>query len=107
MQQAEEDAVEATPSSCATWDSVEEMIILGLGSVGNSITSRYQLALALLLAEELPQLQSSLSVRDPVLTELDKRLLGECHVKVPALISPLSFLISISAQEWQNQGTMP
>ena len=35
MQQAEEDAVEAAPSSsdCATWDAIEEVVVLGLGSL--------------------------------------------------------------------------
>ena len=35
MQQAEEDAVEAAPSSsgCATWDAIEEVVVMGLGSL--------------------------------------------------------------------------
>ena len=82
MQQVEEDALEATPSSCASWDSIQGVVILGLGSVERSLASRYQLALALLLAESFEGLTSPIKVRDPVLTELDKQVLNELKCQV-------------------------
>ena len=82
MQQAEEDAVEATPSNCVTWDSIEEVVILGLGSLERSNASRCQLALVLLMVERFLKLQSPVCVRDPALTELDKAVLRECQCQV-------------------------
>ena len=82
MDQAEEDAVEATSSNCATWDSVEEVVILGLGSLERSMASRYQLALVLLMVEQFPHLHFPMRVRDPVLTELDRAILKKCHCQV-------------------------
>lgn len=92
MQQAEEDAVEATPNqSCSTWDSIQEVVMLGLGSPERSIAARYQLALALLMVEGFPELQSPVCVRDPVLTELDKAVLKECQCQVIAEIVALPY----------------
>lgn len=104
MQQAEEDAVEATPSNCATWDSIQEVVILGLGSLERSIASRYQLALALLMIEEFSKVQHPVLVRDPVLTELDKTILKECQCQVihPHSVDPRYCYLFL-----RNQGTLP
>jgi hypothetical protein len=84
MQQAEEDSVEATPSGGATWDSIRKVIVIGVGSLEASQPARYQLALALLLAEGFEALQEAVQVHDPILTDLDKEILGEikCQVRV-------------------------
>jgi len=87
MQQAEEDSVEATPGNGATWDSIQTFLVIGLGSLEASQPARYQLALALLLAEGFDALKSPLQVHDPVLTELDKRILKDldCQVRTVTL----------------------
>lgn len=82
MQQAEEDAVEASPSNSATWDSIQEIVVLGLGSLEKSAASRHQLGLALLLAANCGNVQSAIKVRDPVFTELDSKILSDCRCQV-------------------------
>lgn len=84
MQQAEEDSVEATPSAGATWDSVQKLLVIGLGSLEASQPARYQLALALLLAEGFEACEDPLQVHDPVLTGLDKRILKDLDCQVLA-----------------------
>ncbi len=59
------------------WDEVEEMVVYGLGSLEAGHVPRYQLALALLLADRLPKLQGPIQVFDPVFTEVDHQLLKE------------------------------
>lgn len=83
MQQAEEDAVEASSSSfCTSWDSIVELIILGVGSLEKAANSRYQLALALLIAEILEQRDIPIKVQDPVFSDLDKKVVEDLNIQV-------------------------
>lgn len=101
MQQAEEDAVEASESSCEPWEAIREVVIMGLGSVENSAISRYQLALILLLAENLPQTQGHVQARDPVFTVLDKDVLRDCHCQVQLSLSGFLHQLQIHRHnEW-------
>lgn len=45
------------------WDTVKAMVVYGLGSLESGPVPRYQLALALLLAERLPALRGPVEVR--------------------------------------------
>lgn len=82
MQQVEEDAIEASQSSCPPWSGIEHLIILGLGSIEKNAVPRYQLAMALLLAEELSQHRMPICAYDPVFTAVDKSVLLELTIQV-------------------------
>ena len=58
------------------------MVVLGLGSLEGSSTSRYQLALGLLLSREVLHLQETVQVYDPVFSAVDKRALSQLGWKV-------------------------
>lgn len=65
------------------WNLVRHMAVFGLGSLENSRTARYQLAVALLLAAELvPNLDQPVEAYDPVFTQVDKAVLEAYGWKV-------------------------
>ena len=55
----------ASWSPCWRWDAVEALVVFGLGSLEGGPAPRYQLALALLLAQRLPALARPAEVRAP------------------------------------------
>lgn len=74
--------------NASSWASISHMVILGLGSAEASRPARYQLALALLLAEELlPGLALPPKALDPVFSPTDKLLLQSYGWKVQCFAS--------------------
>ena len=59
------------------------------------LCARYQLALALLVAELLPGLTSAMEAYDPVFDDVDRAFLQRVGVKVSVCLAPLTALWSI------------
>ncbi|GFR51804.1 hypothetical protein Agub_g14263, partial [Astrephomene gubernaculifera] len=60
-------------SSSSAWSSVYDMVVYGLGSVHESRVSRYQLALVLLLRDQvLSGLRSAVQLYDPAFDQVDR-----------------------------------
>jgi hypothetical protein len=64
------------------WTRVEHMVIYGLGSMEAHHCPRYQLAFALLIAQQLPGLRGPVEVYDPVFSDVDCMLLEQLGLKV-------------------------
>jgi hypothetical protein len=58
------------------------MVVYGLGSPEAALVPRYQLALALLLREQLPGLRAPVEAFDPVFSETDRQLLASFDIEV-------------------------
>ena len=62
------------------------MVVYGLGSPEAALVPRYQLALALLLREQLPGLRQPVQAFDPVFSEVDRLLLASFGIEVRCLV---------------------
>lgn len=83
MQQSEEDALEvAGDDGCATWDRIQEVVVIGLGSIEASVPSRFQMALTLLLVDGFEHFQGPIRVRDPCFSAIDRQILADLGCKV-------------------------
>ena len=67
----------SSPNACDAELRFQQMVILGLGSPSNSLVSRFQLALAMVLSEWLGVRHESVLLYDPVFTPIDVATLSE------------------------------
>ena len=68
------------------WSSVQQLVVLGLGSPETSQPARMQAAFAMMLAQQLLSgLRTPIQACDPVFTPIDKALLAELGWQVRLL----------------------
>lgn len=86
QQQQDQDGTASQTTNASFWPRVLHMVVVGLGSAEASRPARHQLALALLLADEiLPGLASPPEAFDPVFSPVDELLLQSYGWKVETL----------------------